>query len=266
MSSKMRGIGHGALAAAIAAALGAPATVEAGETSAGAEAALMSAYVWRGQVLNDEPVVQPAVTVGAAGFALNFWGNLNLTDNVNASGEFSEVDITLSYAPSLPIDAWSLDMGVSHYTFPNTIVETEAGAEAAADTTELYAGVSREGVITPSLTVYYDFNQVDGFYLVGSLSYAAPLERLHEALSLELEFATGYGDGDYNQAYFGIDSSKVNDGLVSATLGYAANENLSLSGILAYSWFWDAGIRDAASEIYFDKDQVFGGVLVSYGF
>jgi hypothetical protein len=60
---------------------------------------VLSAYVWRGQVLVDDPVVQPTFTVAKGGFSINWWGNFNLDDNATGDDfEFSEHDITLSYA------------------------------------------------------------------------------------------------------------------------------------------------------------------------
>ena len=43
-----------------------------------ADAAFMSQYVWRGYGLSkDSLVIQPSVTAGFKGFALNLWGNLD---------------------------------------------------------------------------------------------------------------------------------------------------------------------------------------------
>jgi hypothetical protein len=248
------------------AALAVPSMGTAADVSASAEAALLSAYVWRGQVINDEAVLQPAATVEAAGFALNFWGNLNLTDSITDSGEFNEIDTTLSYSPSFSSEEWGLDLGVIHYTFPNTTVETDTGVEAANDTTEVFARASYDWVVTPSLTVYYDFNQVEGFYVLGALGYSAPLDKYNEALSLDFELATSYSDSEYNLAYFGLDESKIGDALFSATIGYAVNDAVDVSGILSYSWFWDSDMEEAAEAGYLDKDQFYGGVAVSYGF
>ena len=40
---------------------------------------VQSAYIWRGMVLNDEPVFQPSVTVWSGGFSASVWGNVNMT-------------------------------------------------------------------------------------------------------------------------------------------------------------------------------------------
>ena len=59
-----------------------------------------SAYVWRGITFNDGFVVQPSVDVTAGNFGFNVWGNIDGDDYDDTldSGEFSEVDLTLTYA------------------------------------------------------------------------------------------------------------------------------------------------------------------------
>ena len=41
-------------------------------TQATLEVALASAYVWRGQVINNDPVIQPQITLSQYGFSANF--------------------------------------------------------------------------------------------------------------------------------------------------------------------------------------------------
>ena len=67
-----------------------------------AEAALVSAHVWRGQVLNNDFVIQPQLTASQYGVSLNIWGNYDLGKNyLGVQGDLSEVDVTLAY--TLPI-------------------------------------------------------------------------------------------------------------------------------------------------------------------
>ena len=58
------------------------------------EAALMTAYVWRGQVYNNDLVVQPQMTIAQYGVSFNIWGNYDLGENwIGISGDWSEVDM-----------------------------------------------------------------------------------------------------------------------------------------------------------------------------
>ena len=75
-----------------------------------------SAYVWRGITFNDGMVVQPSVDVAAGNFGLNVWGNLDADDYDDSldSGEFSEIDLTLTYG----IDARACGVNGRVYRIP----------------------------------------------------------------------------------------------------------------------------------------------------
>ncbi|MDO9542142.1 MAG: hypothetical protein Q7J98_07450 [Kiritimatiellia bacterium] len=61
-----------------------------GGLEAAAEVGVYNAYVSRGQVNNDQPVVQPQIEIIKYGVYFNAWGNLDLTDRVRsiAAGPF----------------------------------------------------------------------------------------------------------------------------------------------------------------------------------
>ena len=64
-------------------------------------------YIWRGQNVNDESVLQPNVSGSAYGFTGSIWANIDLTNGPhqaapNNAGEFSEIDYTLDYSASVP--------------------------------------------------------------------------------------------------------------------------------------------------------------------
>ena len=61
------------------------------------ELGFVSDYVWRGADQNSGFSVQPSLTLGYAGFSLNFWGNQTLSKWEDGKGQ-KEVDINLSYA------------------------------------------------------------------------------------------------------------------------------------------------------------------------
>ena len=76
-----------------------------------AEALVVSKYVWRGLEVNEDPVLQPALTVTYGGFSFNIWGNMDLTDFgedecvytsdcESRAGQFTEIDLTLDYSRS----------------------------------------------------------------------------------------------------------------------------------------------------------------------
>ena len=82
-------------------------------------------YIWRGQNINDESVLQTNVSGSAYGFTGSIWANIDLTNGSqsvpNNAGEFSEIDYTLDYSASIPgAKKLGVSVGVIHYLFPNT--------------------------------------------------------------------------------------------------------------------------------------------------
>jgi hypothetical protein len=141
--------------------LGTAAAQEASLYSASADAALVSKYIWRGQRLTNDWSLQPAVTLGVGGLALNAWGNMDLTavndfnpgDPRSGSGDglkgkFTEIDYTVSYDYSF--DTVSVGAGTIFYTFP----------ERFASTTEIYGSISLDTLpLAPSATIYIDVDE-----------------------------------------------------------------------------------------------------------
>ena len=199
-----------------------PAAAEKLEISASLD--LCTHYVWRGLVINDRPVLQPSLTasvksakVGA--FSLNLWGNYDLTDANGTKNRLSEIDYIASY--TFPDGPFGLEIGIIHYTFPAT---------DDAATTEAYirAAYALDAVpLAFSLAVFYDFDEIEGFYLLGKIESSLTLI---PKLSLDLSFSTGYGDNAYVGGYFGSrEKSLFLDGVVSAVWTYTLSERISLS-------------------------------------
>lgn len=258
VAAGLTGLGRDAEAAVPAPAAEAPAV--------GASAALpvFSAYVWRGQVLNDELVAQPNATITKGGFSFNAWGNYNFTDRVSADtkNEFSEIDLTLSY--SFAAGPLQLGIGVIQYLFPNQTVVTPDASYAALNTRELYVSVGLPGVpLSPTVTVYRDLDEVDGFYASLSLGHTFAIA---DTVSLSLAASAGYGDEDYNTVYFGVTDAKPNDGNVSVSLPIKLGGSLTLTPLLQYTWLLDGDIEDAAAGLYKDDGGLWGGLTLSYTF
>lgn len=195
---------------------------------ASVDTAVNSKYIWRGIVLNDHPVFQPSVTLGGGGLEFNIWGNMDLTDDYGNQYNFTEADYTLSYGHDFDACAWTV--GVITYTFPNTDF---------ASTSEAFVGVTLTDVpLGPSLTAYYDYDEVEGFYL--------ELAGAHEFKSgLSAGLLLGYGSEDYVGAYFDT------DGAADATVThYAASLDYpvalavgSLNFNLTYTNLFDSDIH-----------------------
>jgi hypothetical protein len=217
----------------------------------------VSKYVWRGQLLTDDPVFQPTATVSYKGLSLNLWGSLDMTDIHETSGHIwrlQELDYTLAYAYS-PLDGLDLQAGATAYTFPGTTF---------ASTTEVYASAALSKVLlAPTLTVYRDIDEADSWYANAGVSHTFAFT---EKLGLTLGAGLGWGDSHYHDYYFGDRRNSLSDLLLSSSLNYAVNQNLSLSLYLKYSDMVCAGMRQAARGTYGDADAVFGGVNATLAF
>jgi uncharacterized protein (TIGR02001 family) len=222
------------------------------DVSVGADVGLYSAYVWRGQVLNDNMVVQPSVTVAKGPFSLNIWGNWNASQN--AASDTGEIDYTAAYT-LLDTDAVTMDIGAIFYTFPGN-------GNEASPTEEVFASTTFNNVLfTPVASIYYDVDQVDGFY--GNLAISQGVE-ISDAMTAEIGGSIGYGTKNYNQYYFGNNTHNgaVNDYNVYVSTEYALTENLSLGALLQYTAL-DSGVDDSGYEA---NDLLWGGVNLSYSF
>lgn len=191
-----------------------------------------SRYIFRG-VQFAETSAQPAVELSYSGFYGGAWFNLPVGDDdlvVTPGGE--ELDLYAGYSAELS-DGWSYDVGVTYYTFPDLAsgffdIFEEDGDGLGANTVELFAGLSLEAPLSPTLYVYRDF-MFDTFTIEGGASHSIPLA---EKTSFDLGGSLGYvidddAGGDYLY------------GAATADLNYALTDEASLA----------VGVRYGGSDI-----------------
>ena len=210
---------------------------------------LVSDYVWRGQVMNDDGALQPWVGVLFDGFAFNVWGSMDLDDTPNdAQWEFTEVQVNASY--TIPIGTYALDVGAIYYNYPNTAIES---------TFEVYGTFTFTDVVfSPYVSLYYDVDEIDGFYLRVGGSYGQELETFEWELGLSL----GAGSEDYNEGYFFTDDFALNDLTVGVTVTFPFSEQFSVRAFVTGSWLLDDEIKDAVE----DDSKLALGAGVRYTF
>lgn len=226
-----------------------------------------SKYVWRGMQLTDGPVLQPSVTVSAYGLSLNVWSSFDVTDanegNESEDYHLQELDYTLSYGFA-PVEGIDMEVGIIHYTFPGTIFDS---------TEEAYASIGFSSIpLSPSITAYYDFDEVDDATEDKGLYVSAGVEHtfdLSEKLGLTLAAALGWGNDAYHEYYYGAtpsDGSSLSDLLLTAGLSYALNDTVSLTMTVGYSDVLDGDVADAAGDGYENSTVLFAGAGVSVSF
>ena len=218
------------------------------DVSIGVSADFMSKYVWRGQNLVDGAVFQPGVSVGYQGLTGSIWGNLDMCDKNDNSGNFTEVDYSIDYSGSVPgIDKLGYSVGAIYYDFPNTELDA---------TTELYVGLGLDVVASPSVTAYFDVDEGDGTYVL--LSAGHSIEKLGTLpVGVDLGASLGWGNKTYNRFYWGTDSSELNDLTLSAGFPFEV-AGVSVTPKISYIALMGSDVKD--SDMY-DPDNglfVFG--------
>lgn len=143
---------------------------------------LVSAYVFRGVTYNDGPCIQSYLETSTRNLTFNLWTNFDLKDYgpVN-SGDFSEVDFSLSYGFSS--GQMECTLGVLQFLFP------ESGSDS--NTREIFMAASLPAAGGFELSAYagYDFDFIDDFYASLGLGYGFPLKSLNVILSYKAGYA-----------------------------------------------------------------------------
>jgi len=214
-----------------------------------------SQYIWRGYELSrDSLVIQPSMTVGYRGFGFNLWGNLD-TAQYNPGGEepanWNETDMTLSYDGAAGMVGYTL--GYIYY-----------GLDGIDDSQDIYAGVSLDTILSPTLTVYHDVTGLAITYITLDVSYAVPVS---EKLSLDLGAKAGYLDDDN-------DYRALHDGVLSVSLSIPVTDYVTVAPELYYSFplsskASDAGYSSSIKAMSLngeDDSFVYGGLAVSLAF
>lgn len=172
-----------------------PRTAHAVDATVGMD--VMSAYVFRGNTLNDGPVVQPALSVGnfklseeiTLPLTLGVWANMDIGnyDNALDEGKFSEVDFTASYALPTLIDKLGWSVGYCEYMYPG-------GAEPDREASLTF---TYDTFLSPSLTFNYGLDGAlqDNTYIEGGLKHAFDLDPVTLTLGGTLGYQIVRGAG-----------------------------------------------------------------------
>lgn len=250
--------------------------------SAGADVAMVSKYLWRGQRLTNDWSMQPAFTLGIGGFSANIWGTMDLTavnpgdalpiqPGDGLKGKFSEVDYTFSYDHSL--ENATISVGTIFYTFPER-------SSSLASTTEFYTGVTLDAApLAPSFTLYVDVDETSnggstGLYFQMAAGHSFPLN--HDVFtSFDLSATLAVVNTGFTDFYYGVSAGGLHDASLTAALPIAINDNWSAGFFVTYSGLIGQEIRDSQFQDPRDvpmptgadlADTLWGGFSLSVSF
>jgi hypothetical protein len=215
-----------------------------------------SKYIWRGQNVVDDWVFQPGASVSYKGITAAVWNNIDMTGEVVGKGSLTETDLSLEYANQVPgLEKLGYSVGVIYYSFLNT---------HSHPTAEVYGGLNLDVSAQPAVRWYYDFDQIKGSYIQFSLGHK--IEKLQSwgedgECDLEVGASMGLGTSGYNEGYFGVDETALNDLTLTAGLPLCFGK-LTVRPMLGYSMMLNKDIRAATEK----SDNFWGGVGLAYDF
>ena len=232
--------------------------------TASLDVAFLSQYIWRGYELSkDSLVIQPSATVGYKGFSFNLWGNLDTNSSSGAykgDAKWNETDMTVAYDHSFgPV---GVGVGYIYYAL-----------DGADDTQELYVSIGGDVLLAPTLTVYRDVDEYQGWYFNLGISHSFDLP--HE-ITLDLAGSVGYYISD-NDSIVDYDhnlnptTSKFNNfqnGLVSAGLTIPFLKYFTATPMVAYSFPLGNAADNMlkATSLSHSAAHFLGGVTLSVAF
>lgn len=205
-------------------------------------------YLWRGFDLSgSQPVVQGGVNLSTNGFTLSYWTNVQASSDEGAgltAGEASETDITLDY--TYANDNFSVSVGNIYYLLD----------EPYNNTNELYLGLTLKTILSPTVKLYYDWDEAEenGLFYTASVSHSfAPADKV----SLAVGALVSYNDEcDFSVGNY----SDWHNYELSTSLTYAVTDQISITPSFVFS----SPISDEAKDAI--DSEVLGGLTVTMTF
>jgi hypothetical protein len=204
-----------------------------------------SDYIWRGQKLSRESVIQPSFGFSFRDFGIELWGNYD-----TATTELNEIDSILSWTHT--IHRLEIESGYIHYD-PETIPDSD----------EIYATLRLKAPVIPVAAIYYDFTEGSGLYFEGGLELPVACSG-----NYSIEFA---GSARYllNNSYVAVDDQGREfrgffDGELSAFGLLEVNDRLAFGPSVAYTFALTEKSRDAIQSASDDDSSEFfrGGLTL----
>ena len=223
------------------------------EVTGDAYVGYFSKYVWRGFDLSGGmPVVQSGVDLSAKGFTLSYWTNVaTRNDDVDndgildfEGGQGTENDLVLNYA--IPVgEIATINVGNVYYML-----------DGYEDTNEVYVGATFSSLLSPTVKIFYDWDQADenGLYYTASVSHSLPV---NDMIALGASALVGYNDENFSVAEEWSDWHNYE---LSAKADIKITEQLTITPSILYS----SPISDDAKETI--DSQLVGGVNLLFAF
>lgn len=205
-------------------------------------------YVWRGQYLDRDNVLQPGFSLSAKGFTVGYWGSYDMENTDSLASDESDYYVSYTY----DIKPFSFTAGHTWYDFP----------EGNTSSKEFFIGVALDTFLAPAVTYYHDYEDgrdlntnKHGNYVSLALSHSLPLNKKY-GITLDLAGTIGYVDGQW------LSGEGVH---ITPTIGisFPITRNLTITPTIGYNApFGDLHKSDIGNQ----DAKLFGGVKAAATF
>lgn len=210
----------------------------------------VSKYVWRGFDLSEgRGVVQGGVDVSYKDFTVSYWSNAQMAGSPTLkAGDVTETDITLNYTYK-PVELLTLNVGNIYYNL-----------DGFADTNELYLKTTLNTLLSPTFTVYYDWDEAReaGLFYTFSVGHSLGLMKnvgLNLGALASYNMESDYSTGNYNNWH---------NYELTASVDYSINDNIKISPYYLYSNAFNSTARNNA--VFEVTDQSVVGLKAAFIF
>jgi hypothetical protein len=117
--------------------------------------------------------------------------------------------------------------------------------------------VGLDTLLTPTLTIYRDYDAFDSWYLLLGISHSFELT---DELSLDLAGSVSYYD------YDDTDYSELHDGLISASMSFPIGKYWSITPSLAYTFPLSSKAEVELMDMDGDDSHFIAGITFSISF
>lgn len=238
-----------------------------------------NAFMFRGKELSRNSIVlQPSVTIGYKGLAVNFWGNFDRKPYSDSGSELSstytETDYTITY--SQKVGPLTITPGYIYYGIGSPCNE----CSDIPDSQEGFLSLSLDTILQPTITVYKEFWNYDQWYFLLGLSQTIELNKY---ISLKLSASASYLLSTDANTYPRFDNNSLptsdkfenfHDGVVSIAIPISFYKNFSLTPVVSYMFPLSTDARyemkgrglEAVLPSDRDSSYLYGGITLSCTF
>jgi len=200
----------------------------------GGDLGVYSAYVWRGLVFDEKPVLQTDVWMEVDGISMVFWGNCDLTDEDNEFiAQYNEWDVYLSF-PLKSYKYLTLGGEIDYLSFPSS------SGFSGASTSEISGWVETNFPGSPRLQVFWDVWQWHGIYANFSVTHSLELG----PGVLIFNGAAGWGNANHNRQSGVAESGGLLDVFAGVAYDWSATSWLTLTPAVSFTSILQNDIRD----------------------